>query len=686
MAGNIVIGATLTLRDNMSATLKGVRSELSVFSRNVETTRKALERMARQRNEVRIDTASAIKSISRIRSSIEPLKDRIVIRAAVQDDATGEIRRIRDEAAELGNQAVAPVVRVKDEASNAVKGIKSKFEALKPLASGIMTVGSAVWDGVSTVMKSGATLEDQQLAVQHSIGVNNPGKSAADVAGISADFMKDLRNNSNDTHILTSDVVGAGASAVSVTGGDTKGAMELVKLSEDMAALNPGKTISEAMEALASAKNGSMDGLQEFGVKVSEDEFKSYAGKGKDDNMSESDTKTAFGMLVDKKLSPSFKGGATEQADTGTGLVSAVVGKTGSLIQDTGLKMLERLKPAMKSVIALIDQYSPQIEKLGLKIADGIGFAVSKLPALKQHLIDAFEASKPTIAWITNVGFPKISELLVKVGTGLKNTFEFLKPGLVWMGTVGLPAIVDILGGVMDKAALAYNFFKTNWSTLKPFIEGIAIAFGAYKVVMGAIELKTIAVTAAQSALNFAMNLNPIGLIILSIGLLIGGLILLYNNFDTVKTKVSEVGVAIKNGFIMGVNGAIDLINGLIGALKNIPGFGNIPLIGKIALDTSGNSTADGMQAVRGSHANGLDYVPFDGYIAELHKGERVQRASENPYNGTRSSSSASSKSNGKSLSIAKLADTIIVREEADIDKIANALLLKINETALNMA
>ena len=30
-----------------------------------------------------------------------------------------------------------------------------------------------------------------------------------------------------------------------------------------------------------------------------------------------------------------------------------------------------------------------------------------------------------------------------------------------------------------------------------------------------------------------------------------------------------------------------------------------------------------------GSHANGLDYVPFDGYIAELHKGERVQTASE---------------------------------------------------------
>ena len=33
--------------------------------------------------------------------------------------------------------------------------------------------------------------------------------------------------------------------------------------------------------------------------------------------------------------------------------------------------------------------------------------------------------------------------------------------------------------------------------------------------------------------------------------------------------------------------------------------------------------------STNGSHAGGLAYVPFDGYIAELHKGERVLTASE---------------------------------------------------------
>lgn len=42
-----------------------------------------------------------------------------------------------------------------------------------------------------------------------------------------------------------------------------------------------------------------------------------------------------------------------------------------------------------------------------------------------------------------------------------------------------------------------------------------------------------------------------------------------------------------------------------------------------------GSSSANNVK-VNGSHANGLEYVPFSGYVAELHKGERVLTAQEN--------------------------------------------------------
>lgn len=72
--------------------------------------------------------------------------------------------------------------------------------------------------------------------------------------------------------------------------------------------------------------------------------------------------------------------------------------------------------------------------------------------------------------------------------------------------------------------------------------------------------------------------------------------------------------------------------------------------------------TPGGVSSSR-KHAAGLKRVPYDGYVAELHEGERVLTRVE------------ADKRSGGSVTIAKLADQIVVREEADIDKIARALV-----------
>jgi TP901 family phage tail tape measure protein len=69
---------------------------------------------------------------------------------------------------------------------------------------------------------------------------------------------------------------------------------------------------------------------------------------------------------------------------------------------------------------------------------------------------------------------------------------------------------------------------------------------------------------------------------------------------------------------IMDVKGEIDK---LLGALDSLGG--------KVITFTLSAVQGDAGVAVDGSHATGLDYVPKDGYIAELHKGEAVLPASE---------------------------------------------------------
>jgi len=79
----------------------------------------------------------------------------------------------------------------------------------------------------------------------------------------------------------------------------------------------------------------------------------------------------------------------------------------------------------------------------------------------------------------------------------------------------------------------------------------------------------------------------------------------------------------------------------------------------------SGGSTSGGGAGryYDGSHANGLPYVPYDGYIAQLHRGERVLTAGENK---------AYNANSGNIQNVFYVSAT--VREEADIKRIAQEL------------
>ncbi|MDO5789041.1 MAG: phage tail tape measure protein [Fusobacterium sp.] len=88
---------------------------------------------------------------------------------------------------------------------------------------------------------------------------------------------------------------------------------------------------------------------------------------------------------------------------------------------------------------------------------------------------------------------------------------------------------------------------------------------------------------------------------------------------DKVKLSFTQTFDAIKNS----INGVIGVVKKLGDKIKEIPVIKDI--LGALNIGVEPN----------GSHRNGLSYVPFDGYIAELHKGERVLTADENEQYGT---------------------------------------------------
>lgn len=86
--------------------------------------------------------------------------------------------------------------------------------------------------------------------------------------------------------------------------------------------------------------------------------------------------------------------------------------------------------------------------------------------------------------------------------------------------------------------------------------------------------------------------------------------------FNALWDGIKSVGNSIL-GWVSGFASSIrSFISGIVEGFNNVVG--------------SANSAKSAAASVKGRHANGLDYVPYNGYIAELHKGERVLTAQEN--------------------------------------------------------
>lgn len=96
-------------------------------------------------------------------------------------------------------------------------------------------------------------------------------------------------------------------------------------------------------------------------------------------------------------------------------------------------------------------------------------------------------------------------------------------------------------------------------------------------------------------------------------------------------SELRSVGRAAFNALWDGIKSVgdsiLDWVSDFASSIKSfvsgiVEGFNNV--VG------SANDAKSAAKSVNGKHANGLDYVPFNGYVAELHKGERVLTAQEN--------------------------------------------------------
>ncbi|WML42706.1 tape measure protein [Neobacillus sp. PS3-40] len=330
------------------------------------------------------------------------------------------------------------------------------------------------------------------------------------------------------------------------------------------------KDLDQAVEAVADAQTGELERMKEFGITksmIAKQAGTMYRHQQIINNKGQIVDQQKFNNAMFSLMNDRFKGGMATQANSFKGVMSTITGvwKTGLAsmagISATGEIMKGSLFDVVKQKAKVFGDYIQKLAndgtftKIGVKIGDGLKTAGHWFNVVKDNAVQMYVNAKPGIEWIKNTG---------------------------------LPGMKDGIGFVLDKAKGLYNFISGNWSLIGPVVAGVAASIATFKVGVMAIttSLKiwkgvTNAVAIAQGLLNGTLALTPLGWIVIGVGAVVAAGILLYKNWDTVKTKMSSVWKSIETGAAKMVNGTIDKLNWLIKKINLIPGI-KIPIIPKV--------------------------------------------------------------------------------------------------------
>lgn len=167
---------------------------------------------------------------------------------------------------------------------------------------------------------------------------------------------------------------------------------------------------------------------------------------------------------------------------------------------------------------------------------------------------------------------------------GVADIIKGLNDGLAQANLPSISEIISMVGKkakeVLDvfasKLPSVINFIKNTYNTIKPIlpiIEALAVGILAIVTAYTAYQKIVSIVTAVQTALNFVMAMNPIGLIVLAIVGLIAVLVTLWEKSETFRNIVLGVFNAIKTGFEALINGIKIAINFVVNIFTSIIDF-----------------------------------------------------------------------------------------------------------------
>jgi hypothetical protein len=348
---------------------------------------------------------------------------------------------------------------------------------------------------------------------------------------------------------------------------------EVAGVAQDAMA-NASAKLTKSLDAMSEKSNKGNEALGKLGLSLTD--IESMSADERMDVLTE-----ALAGVEDK----------TKRAKLGTDLFGGSWKEIAPVV-DLGAEAMQKAKDSA-NIISEEDLKKANDFRISVaNMKDQVGFFVTeigiKLLPMLQGMFDWIQGKMPLIQEIAGKAFELIGNAIITVSNFIRDEvipifndmYAWISPHLPMIKDLFIESfgfIKDLLGQVRE----AIKFVIDNMNILLPVIIGVTAAVVAQMVIDGLIKLYkswqtvTKTQTTLQWLLNAALNANPLGLIALAIGAVVTAGVLLWQNWDTVKVKATELWGKFKEvfgnikSFVIGVWDSIwEKIDGVIGKIK----------------------------------------------------------------------------------------------------------------------
>ena len=649
----VEFGAKLSLKDNMTATIQKAVKQQKEFSKQIKDTSNKIKQLAKQK------LAPVIK---------------------VKDTATKIINKVKNGLKAVGKTVATPFVKIKDGATKALSKIKGTLEKIsKPIKIGLSVIGAGVGALVGGSIAEGAKLEQSKGGIETLYKGKEGDGGVVDTVIANANKAYKTAGLSANAYMET--VTSFSASLLGSLAGDTAKSATVA----DMAIIDMA------------------DNANKFGTDMSSIQT-AYQGFAKQNYTMLDNLKLGYGgtkeemsrLLKDAQKISGVKYDMSNLADVYSAIhvIQENLGVTGATAKEASTTFsgsFSAMKASAQNVLGALAT-GGDVEAPMKELAESASTFLFKnaLPMIG----NVFKALPTAISTFIKTGLPTLKASGVEM-------LKSLKEGIISMVPASMGGAV---GAVFDSIGMRVNTFKTLISQAMPIIQTVLGIFGnAVKTIFPVVQtifegfstkvgevvgfigshmdgIKKafeIAMPVVSSILSTAWGIiSPIMDIFISV------FKLLWSTLEAVLPPIMDVFKKLWD-FLE------PIFDGIGKGLKWIADG-----VGKFV----GWATGDGDSGGKG-HAYGLSRVPYDNYPARLHAGEKVlTRNQADQYDramstrgvqltgGSTSTGLGGASTGGATVHIEKLADTVVIEKEADVDTVVEAMVTKFKKLVPNMA